>query len=108
MVRCGEPPAAANVTLQQGNLLAVQITVTGETSEQGQQEPDFGIGAAEGTSTGAGDGGAGDTQEASHGNGDNQKYTGWNYTDYSEDHQHDVTIPAHKHDQRQNGQPRRR
>jgi hypothetical protein len=32
----------------------------------------------------------GDTwQEATHGT-DNQKYTGWNYTDYAEDHQHGV------------------
>ncbi|QOU53036.1 phage tail protein [Klebsiella pneumoniae] len=91
----GTTGGSDNVTLQQGNLPAVQINVTGETSEQGQQEL---------TTSGngrhrhrAGDGAPGDTwQEASHGT-DNQKYTGWNYTDYSEDHQHDVTIPAHKH-----------
>lgn len=91
----GTTGGSDNVTLQQGNLPAVQINVTGETSEQGKQEL---------TTSGngrhrhrAGDGAPGDTwQEASHGT-DNQKYTGWNYTDYSEDHQHDVTIPAHKH-----------
>ncbi|SAQ62013.1 phage tail protein [Klebsiella grimontii] len=91
----GTTGGSDNVTLQQGNLPAVQINVTGETSEQGQQEL---------TTSGngrhrhrAGDGAPGDTwQEASHGT-DNQKYTGWNYTDYAEDHQHDVTIPAHKH-----------
>ncbi|NIG47353.1 phage tail protein [Klebsiella sp. Ap-874] len=83
------------VTLQQTNLPAVQINVTGETSEQEQQVL---------TTTGngrhrhkAGDGAPGDTwQDATHGT-DNQKYTGWNYTDYAEDHQHEVTIPPHKH-----------
>lgn len=50
----------------------------------------------EGTGTGQGTG-SGDTwQDATHGT-DNQKYTGWNYTDYAEDHQHSVTIPPHKH-----------
>ncbi|MCD9457336.1 phage tail protein, partial [Klebsiella pneumoniae] len=90
----GTTGGSDNVTLQQGNLPAVQINVTGETSEQGQQEL---------TTSGngrhrhrAGDGAPGDTwQEASHGT-DNQKYTGWNYTDYAKNHQHDVTFPAHK------------
>ncbi|HBS7324966.1 TPA: phage tail protein [Klebsiella pneumoniae] len=83
------------VTLQRTNLPAVQINVTGETSEQGQQTLTT-------TSNGrhrhkAGDGAPGDTwQDATHGT-DNQKYTGWNYTDYAEDHQHEVTIPPHKH-----------
>ena len=91
----GTTGGSDNVTLQQGNLPAVQINVTGETSEQGQQElMTSGNGRHRHR---AGDGAPGDTwQEASHGT-DNQKYTGWNYTDYSEDHQHDVTIPAHKH-----------
>ncbi|HHL3511867.1 TPA: phage tail protein [Klebsiella pneumoniae] len=83
------------VTLLRTNLPAVQIDVTGETSEQEQQEL---------TTSGngrhrhrAGDGAPGDTwQDATHGT-DNQKYTGWNYTDYAEDHQHSVTIPPHKH-----------
>lgn len=83
------------VTLLRANLPAVQIDVTGETSEQEQQEL---------TTSGngrhrhrAGDGAPGDTwQDATHGT-DNQKYTGWNYTDYAEDHQHSVTIPPHKH-----------
>ncbi|MDL4076201.1 phage tail protein [Klebsiella quasipneumoniae] len=91
----GQSGGSDNVTLQQANLPAVQIDVTGETSEQGQQEL---------TTSGngrhrhrAGDGAPGDTwQEATHGT-DNQKYTGWNYTDYAEDHQHGVTIPPHKH-----------
>lgn len=91
----GTTGGSDNVTLQQGNLPAVQINVTGETSEQGQQEL---------TTSGngrhrhrAGDGAPGDTwQDATHGT-DNQKYTGWNYTDYAEDHQHGVTIPPHKH-----------
>nr|DAM41791.1 MAG TPA: tail collar fiber protein [Caudoviricetes sp.] len=83
------------VTLQRTNLPAVQINVTGETSEQEQQTLTT-------TSNGrhrhkAGDGAPGDTwQDATHGT-DNQKYTGWNYTDYAEDHQHEVTIPPHKH-----------
>ncbi|WP_159205120.1 phage tail protein [Klebsiella pneumoniae] len=91
----GQSGGSDNVTLQQVNLPAVQIDVSGETSEQGQQEL---------TTSGngrhrhrAGDGAPGDTwQEATHGT-DNQKYTGWNYTDYAEDHQHGVTIPPHKH-----------
>ncbi|HHX1792578.1 TPA: phage tail protein [Klebsiella pneumoniae] len=91
----GATGGSDNVTLQQANLPAVQIDVSGETSEQGQQEL---------TTSGngrhrhrAGDGAPGDTwQEATHGT-DNQKYTGWNYTDYAEDHQHGVTIPPHKH-----------
>ncbi|MCY1909540.1 phage tail protein [Klebsiella pneumoniae] len=91
----GQSGGSDNVTLQQANLPPVQIDVTGETSEQGQQEL---------TTSGngrhrhkAGDGAPGDTwQDATHGT-DNQKYTGWNYTDYAEDHQHNVTIPPHKH-----------
>lgn len=91
----GQSGGSDNVTLQQANLPAVQIDVSGETSEQEQQEL---------TTSGngrhrhrAGDGAPGDTwQEATHGT-DNQKYTGWNYTDYAEDHQHGVTIPPHKH-----------
>ncbi|PNN41893.1 phage tail protein [Klebsiella pneumoniae] len=91
----GQIGGSDNVTLQQANLPAVQIDVSGETSEQGQQEL---------TTSGngrhrhrAGDGAPGDTwQDATHGT-DNQKYTGWNYTDYAEDHQHGVTIPPHKH-----------
>lgn len=50
----------------------------------------------EGTGTGQGTGLRGIPQDATHGT-DNQKYTGWNYTDYAEDHQHSVTIPPHKH-----------
>lgn len=91
----GQIGGSDNVTLQQANLPAVQIEVSGETSEQGQQEL---------TTSGngrhrhrAGDGAPGDTwQDATHGT-DNQKYTGWKYTDYAEDHQHSVTIPPHKH-----------
>lgn len=91
----GQSGGSDNVTLQQANLPAVQIDVTGETSEQEQQDL---------TTSGngrhrhrAGDGAPGDTwQDATHGT-DNQKYTGWNYTDYAEDHQHSVTIPPHKH-----------
>ncbi|XFP62384.1 phage tail protein [Klebsiella pneumoniae] len=91
----GQSGGSDNVTLQQANLPAVQINVSGETSEQRQQEL---------TTSGngrhrhrAGDGAPGDTwQDATHGT-DNQKYTGWNYTDYAEDHQHGVTIPPHKH-----------
>ncbi|EPZ6063545.1 phage tail protein [Klebsiella michiganensis] len=91
----GTTGGSDTVTLQKANLPAVQIDVTGETSEQERQVL---------TTTGngrhrhkAGDGAPGDTwQDATHGT-DNQKYTGWNYTDYAEDHQHDVTIPPHKH-----------
>ncbi|MEH3912794.1 phage tail protein [Klebsiella pneumoniae] len=91
----GTTGGSDTVTLQRDNLPAVQIDVSGETSEQGQQEL---------TTSGngrhrhrAGDGAPGDTwKEATHGT-DNQKYTGWNYTDYAEDHQHGVTIPPHKH-----------
>lgn len=91
----GATGGSDTVTLQQANLPAVQIDVTGETSEQEQQ-------ILKTTGNGrhrhrAGDGAPGDTwQDATHGT-DNQKYTGWNYTDYAEDHQHDVTIPPHKH-----------
>lgn len=91
----GQIGGSDNVTLQQANLPAVQIDVSGETSEQGQQEL---------TTSGngrhrhrAGDGAPGDTwKDATHGT-DNQKYTSWGYTDYAEDHQHSVTIPPHKH-----------
>ncbi|HFF9932671.1 phage tail protein [Klebsiella pneumoniae] len=91
----GNTGGSDTVTLLRANLPAVQIDVTGETSEQEQQEL---------TTSGngrhrhrAGDGAPGDTwQDATHGT-DNQKYTGWNYTDYAEDHQHSVTIPPHKH-----------
>ncbi len=91
----GQTGGSDTVTLQRANLPAVQVNVSGETSEQGQQEL---------TTSGngrhrhrAGDGAPGDTwQDATHGT-DNQKYTGWNYTDYAEDHQHGVTIPPHKH-----------
>lgn len=91
----GQAGGSDTVTLQRTNLPAVQINVTGETSEQEQQTLTT-------TSNGrhrhkAGDGAPGDTwQNATHGT-DNQKYTGWNYTDYAEDHQHEVTIPPHKH-----------
>ncbi|HDK5385460.1 TPA: phage tail protein [Klebsiella pneumoniae] len=91
----GNTGGSDTVTLLRANLPAVQIDVTGETSEQEQQEL---------TTSGngrhrhrAGDGAPGDTwQDATH-RTDNQKYTGWNYTDYAEDHQHSVTIPPHKH-----------
>ncbi|HBW4339578.1 TPA: phage tail protein [Klebsiella pneumoniae] len=91
----GNTGGSDTVTLLRANLPAVQIDVTGETSEQEQQEL---------TTSGngrhrhrAGDGAPGDTwQDATHGT-DNQKYTGWNYTDYAEGHQHSVTIPPHKH-----------
>ncbi|EMN5578384.1 phage tail protein [Klebsiella pneumoniae] len=91
----GTAGGSDTVTIQRANLPAVQIDVTGETSEQEQQIL---------TTTGngrhrhrAGDGAPGDTwQDATHGT-DNQKYTGWNYTDYAEDHQHEITIPPHKH-----------
>ena len=91
----GTAGGSDTVTIQRANLPAVQIDVTGETSEQEQQIL---------TTTGngrhrhrAGDGAPGDTwQGATHGT-DNQKYTGWNYTDYAEDHQHEITIPPHKH-----------
>lgn len=91
----GQTGGSDTVTLQRTNLPAVQIDVTGETREQEQQ-------ILKTTGNGrhrhkAGDGAPGDTwQEATHGT-DNQKYTGLNYTDYVEDHQHDVTIPPHKH-----------
>ena len=91
----GNTGGSDTVTLLRANLPAVQIDVTGETSEQEQQEL---------TTSGngrhrhrAGDGAPGDTwQDATHGTV-NQKYTGCNYTDYAEDHQHSVTIPPHKH-----------
>ena len=91
----GTTGGSDTVTLLRANLPAVQIGVTGETSEQGQQElTTKGSGRHRHR---AGDGAPGDTwQDATHGT-DNQKYTGWNYTDYAEDHQHEVTIPPHKH-----------
>jgi len=91
----GQTGGSDTVTLQQANLPAVQIGVTGETSEQEQKElTTKGSGRHRHR---AGDGAPGDTwQDATHGT-DNQKYTGWNYTDYAEDHQHEVTIPPHKH-----------
>lgn len=83
------------VTLLQANLPAVQIDVTGETSEQEEKTLTT-------TENGAhnhqgGDGAPGEQwREGTHGT-DNQKDANFNLTSDAPAHSHDVVIPPHKH-----------
>lgn len=91
----GATGGSDTVTIQQTNLPAVQINVSGGTSEHqgGYQET---------TENGAhnhqgGDGAPGAAwMEATHGT-DNQKSTAYGYTSDSPPHKHGFTIPPHSH-----------
>ncbi|MGR7053329.1 phage tail protein [Klebsiella aerogenes] len=91
----GATGGSDSVTLQQANLPAVQINVTGWTDEhQGSNQ--------ETTENGAhnhqgGDGAPGASwRETTHGT-DNQKSTTYNYTSDTPAHKHGFTIPPHGH-----------
>ncbi|HBW1889725.1 TPA: phage tail protein [Klebsiella pneumoniae] len=90
----GTTGGSDNVTLQQGNLPAVQINVTGETSEQTEQKLTTTRG---GVHNHGGVAGKDDPWEIG---GDvrqlfNPKELG--VTDDAGEHAHEVTVPAHKH-----------
>ncbi|MFP7010838.1 phage tail protein, partial [Klebsiella variicola] len=90
----GQSGGSDNVTLQQANLPAVQIDVSGETSEQGQQELTTTRG---GVHNHGGVAGKDDPWEIG---GDvrqlfNPKELG--VTDDAGEHDHEVTVPPHKH-----------
>lgn len=90
----GQSGGSDNVTLQQANLPAVQIDVTGETSEQGEQKLTTTRG---GIHNHGGVAGKDDPWEIG---GDvrqlfNPKELG--VTDDAGEHDHEVTVPAHKH-----------
>ncbi|EKB83695.1 phage tail protein [Klebsiella pneumoniae] len=90
----GQSGGSDNVTLQQANLPAVQIDVSGETSEQGEQKLTTTRG---GVHNHGGVAGKDDPWEIG---GDvrqlfNPKELG--LTDDAGEHDHEVTVPAHKH-----------
>ena len=91
----GQTGGSDTVMLQQANLPAVQIDVTGETSEQEEKTLTT-------TENGAhnhqgGDGAPGEQwREGTHGT-DNQKDANFNLTSDAPAHSHDVAIPPHKH-----------
>ncbi|EOZ7826523.1 phage tail protein [Klebsiella michiganensis] len=91
----GQTGGGDTVTLQKANLPAVQIDVSGETSEQEEKTLTT-------TENGAhnhqgGDGAPGEQwREGTHGT-DNQKDANFNLTSDAPAHSHDVTIPPHKH-----------
>ncbi|WP_108704651.1 phage tail protein [Klebsiella oxytoca] len=91
----GQTGGSDTVTIQRANLPAVQIDVTGETSEQEEKTLTT-------TENGAhnhqgGDGAPGEQwREGTHGT-DNQKDANFNLTSDAPAHSHDVTIPPHKH-----------
>ncbi|MBL0792775.1 tail fiber protein, partial [Klebsiella michiganensis] len=91
----GTTGGSDTVTLQQANLPAVQIDVTGETSEQ----PEKTLTTAENGAHNhqGGDGAPGEQwREGTHGT-DNQKDANFNLTSDAPAHSHDVVIPPHKH-----------
>ncbi|HBM3130258.1 TPA: phage tail protein [Klebsiella michiganensis] len=91
----GQTGGSDTVTLQRANLPAVQIDVSGETSEQEEKKLTT-------TENGAhnhqgGDGAPGEQwREGTHGT-DNQKDANFNLTSDAPAHSHDVTVPPHKH-----------
>lgn len=83
------------VTLQQANLPAVQIDVSGETSEQPEQTLTTAENGAHNHQ--GGDGAPGEQwREGTHGT-DNQKDANFNLTSDAPAHSHDVVIPPHRH-----------
>jgi hypothetical protein len=104
-VRTSAPPAAAIRSPRRANLPAVQIDVSGETSEQPEQKLTTTHG---GIHNHGGVAGKDDPWEIG---GDvrqlfNPKELG--VTDDAGEHDHEVTVPPQTHDHRQNRQPRRR
>ncbi|MCY2743039.1 phage tail protein [Klebsiella pneumoniae] len=91
----GQSGGSDTASIERANLPAVQIDVTGETSEQEEKTLTT-------TENGAhnhrgGDGAPGEQwREGTHGT-DNQKDANFNLTSDAPAHSHDVTIPPHKH-----------
>ncbi|HCQ9188300.1 phage tail protein [Klebsiella pneumoniae] len=84
-----------NVTIERANLPAVQIDVSGETSEQPEQKLTTAENGAHNHQ--GGDGAPGEQwREGTHGT-DNQKDANFNLTSDAPAHSHDVVIPPHKH-----------
>ncbi|WP_154911257.1 phage tail protein [Klebsiella grimontii] len=83
------------VTIERANLPAVQIDITGETSEQPEQTLTTAENGAHNHQ--GGDGAPGEQwREGTHGT-DNQKDANFNLTSDAPAHSHDVVIPPHKH-----------
>lgn len=83
------------VTIERANLPAVQIDVSGETSEQPEQKLTTAENGAHNHQ--GGDGAPGEQwREGTHGT-DNQKDANFNLTGDAPAHSHDVVIPPHKH-----------
>ncbi|EOD4792400.1 phage tail protein [Klebsiella michiganensis] len=83
------------VTIERANLPAVQIDITGETSEQPEQALTTAENGAHNHQ--GGDGAPGEQwREGTHGT-DNQKDANFNLTSDAPAHSHDVVIPPHKH-----------
>ncbi|HDG7817269.1 TPA: phage tail protein [Klebsiella quasipneumoniae] len=84
-----------SVTIERANLPAVQIDITGETSEQPEQTLTTAENGAHNHQ--GGDGAPGEQwREGTHGT-DNQKDANFNLTSDAPAHSHDVVIPPHKH-----------
>ncbi|HDT6540518.1 TPA: phage tail protein [Klebsiella variicola] len=91
----GQTGGSDTVTIQRANLPAVQIDVTGETSEQEEKTLTTAENGAHNHQ--GGDGAPGEQwREGTHGT-DNQKDANFNLTSDAPPHSHDVTIPPHKH-----------
>ncbi|MCR4493439.1 phage tail protein [Klebsiella pneumoniae] len=92
----GTTDGSDTVTLQQANLPAVQIDVTGKTSEQEEKTLTTAENGAHNHQ--GGDGAPGEQwREGTHGT-DNQKDANFNLTSDAPAHSHDVVIPPHDHD----------
>ncbi|HIH9465110.1 TPA: phage tail protein [Klebsiella variicola subsp. variicola] len=90
----GQSGGSDNVTLQQANLPAVQIDVSGETSEQIEQKLTT---TKNGKHNHGGVAGRDDPWEIG---GDIRQFFNpkeWGVTDDAGEHDHEVTVPAHKH-----------
>lgn len=92
----GASGGSDTVTLQRTNLPAVQVSVSGETSELSAQEL-----ATRGAGRHKHQGGMAAPGEAWDGDyvvgSDNDSYRTRNYTSEVDDHSHIVNVPAHKH-----------
>lgn len=91
----GQTSGSDTVTIQRANLPAVQIDVTGETSEQEEKTLSTLENGAHNHQ--GGDGAPGEQwREGTHGT-DNQKDANFNLTSDAPAHSHDVIVPPHKH-----------
>ncbi|HBR6228492.1 TPA: phage tail protein [Klebsiella pneumoniae] len=91
----GQTGGSDTVTIERANLPAVQIDVTGETSEQEEKTLTTKENGAHNHQ--GGDGAPGEQwREGTHGT-DNQKDANFNLTSDAPAHSHDVVIPPHKH-----------